>query len=249
MLTALMLYGSRARGDFNASSDVDLLGVSPTLPSHLVSEGNIKLNIYHQDVLLNMAVDGSLYVWHLKCEGKTIFDHEQSLNNILSSFVLKKDYSKKRYEAAMTGWLLFSPGVLDSQNELIVSTVVYVVRTIAYSILAEKNTPAFSLRDVMLHISDDNLKKLWLIKHKSSMRNAELERFGNFMLRYAGPAPHWAGMSLTDIPPDGLTSFARRRCKEIMTSISTLADAPPPQDVGGDEHKFSDYDIGIDDRG
>ena len=218
-LISLAIYGSHARGDYVSNSDVDLFGLATSMPSRLVTVGNIKLNIYDYSLFSEMAQNGSLYVWHLKEEGKIIFDFESKLKDIFFAFKLKKDYSIERIDAAQIGWLLFSPETFCIHNKLRVDTIIYVLRTIVYSFLAERNIPAFSLREAIKHYKEEDVARLWMLKSSNIVSNDDLVCFQGFLNRTTGVPPSWMGRQLEDIIDYfDKSSFAYRRCKELMAS-------------------------------
>lgn len=218
-LISLVLYGSRARGDYGTGSDVDLFGLACDMPSKLIAINNIKLNVYEKGLFADMANQGSLYVWHLQQEGKIIFDFGNEFRNMLASFKLKNDYSYERSEAANVGWLLLSPDSFSAQNGLRLNTIIYVLRTIVYSFLAERNTPAFSLQEAIKYYNDYDVVRLWTLKAGNSITEDDLVRFQGFLNRTTGPAPTWVGNHLDKISKElNKTSFAYRRCRELIAS-------------------------------
>ena len=225
-INALMMYGSCARGDYSASSDIDLLGLSGTGDegkTRLYSIGNLKINIYSEDDFRALSMAGSLYVWHLRSEGKILLDLNGILERNLNLFSLKRDYSDARHDAALVGWLLFSPEVRNTSSTLIISTITYCVRTIAYSYLAEKAIPAFSLRDVVPNLKDDpfladEVKYLWSLKMNNHVSDLDMNRFDQFLQKHVGPHPSWYGNSLSEIANiyADKTNFVGKRCRELL---------------------------------
>lgn len=94
---AIVLYGSVARGDDDASSDLDILvvGMSPELPNAVRSllREDLPLNVSHYtwDEFFSMRTTGSLFLRHLAQEAKPLhFDgdgmkrYERALCNLPS---------------------------------------------------------------------------------------------------------------------------------------------------------------------
>lgn len=79
---AVMLYGSAARGDSSDSSDVDVVQLVPSEPGTTVN-GNISIVSYLPSQLREMALEGSLFVWHLCVEGLILRDTDDALKSIL----------------------------------------------------------------------------------------------------------------------------------------------------------------------
>lgn len=92
---ALMYFGSVARGDSDVYSDCDifavcasvtreeLLGIKSKLANEIDEKANV--SVYTMEDLLVMAQKGSLFLWHLKLEGKKIFSKCNILNNLFAN--------------------------------------------------------------------------------------------------------------------------------------------------------------------
>ena len=105
-LEALVLFGSTARGDSDAGSDVDVaaFGESTTMAdliglktrlSRCVGE-HVSLSVYSKATAELMASSGSLFLWHLRLEGKVITQKSDWFGTLLRSLV---PYSKRKAEA------------------------------------------------------------------------------------------------------------------------------------------------------
>ena len=91
---AVWLYGSRARGDEDVLSDIDVFVVSDAEVSkkeitQLVPElpGDISVSQYSWDEVIGMAGYGSLFLHHLRTEGQVLWEAptgEGKLFNLLS---------------------------------------------------------------------------------------------------------------------------------------------------------------------
>lgn len=93
--TAIWLYGSHARGDSDAKSDVDILlvadkAVRPRLPRHVTQLGKPSISRYSWEELEGMANQGSLFMQHLLLEGVSLYESKESrgrLKRLLSGLV------------------------------------------------------------------------------------------------------------------------------------------------------------------
>ncbi len=107
MTPAVILYGSRARGDFHPHSDVDLiLAKESGQPEPPLLTDRSSIHIYPQDWLLVEAERGELFVGHLVTESVALYDPDDFLSSLRSRFRLRSSYeSEKKIAAAALGLL------------------------------------------------------------------------------------------------------------------------------------------------
>ncbi len=84
---AALLFGSQSRGDAVAGSDTDvavfanaasaaqLIEIKRDLVLQCLRESTINFSVYSTKTAKAMALQGRLYLWHLKLEGQPLFDH------------------------------------------------------------------------------------------------------------------------------------------------------------------------------
>jgi len=86
------LFGSYARGESEISSDIDVLFISETNCTELVErmlsemgilQEKIDLSHYTRDGIRTLASKGALFTWHLKEEGKPLYQASSWLNELL----------------------------------------------------------------------------------------------------------------------------------------------------------------------
>lgn len=223
-ILALMLYGSYARGDVSQDSDIDILAVEDTGPIARREAGRTILSTYPLSAILKMSSTGSLFVWHLISEGIEIYDTSGVFSSIRAQFVLRSDYSPERKIAADVGWALLSQGAPTGTTSA-VKALLYSVRTIAISHLAERGIPAFSKGDVLRLFPDRDLDSIWADKYclsVSSDTKAALERY---LARHAGPPPRWASGSFEDALNDrSLSMLVTRKMLAMLAESGVTVD-------------------------
>jgi hypothetical protein len=89
----LLLYGSRARGDARAGSDVDLLlaTADDDLRTPTTTQG-VSLHRYPQCWLEKSAKAGTLFSYHVAFEGLALEDPDDFLGSLRALFVAKSSY-------------------------------------------------------------------------------------------------------------------------------------------------------------
>ena len=92
-VATVILYGSRARGDYDRASGRDICLVFDDIPfapvelspreelSSLVPEA-ANVTIYSRTEFATMVRNGSLFAWHLKLEGQIIFAQDSTIQSI-----------------------------------------------------------------------------------------------------------------------------------------------------------------------
>lgn len=145
----LMLFGSFARGDESPTSDVDILELSERRRRPYRS-GRISVSVYDKPTLTRMAECGSLFVLHLRLEGKVLRDESGVLAKCLQNYRRPASYEPFRSALRQLANLL---DVNEDQyrkywrpyNDL----ALYIVRTEVYAQLEEASQPMFSLRAIL----------------------------------------------------------------------------------------------------
>lgn len=216
-ILALMLYGSCARGDASPESDIDLLAVHNEEMIARRETGRAILSLYPHATLRRMSSEGSLFVWHLISEGIELFDCANVFQDVRSSFTLKTDYSLERGIASEIGWSLLCEGAPVDTPEA-VKAMLYAVRTIAISRLAERNTPAFSRRDVIARFPDPDIDHLWAEKYHPAITPAGRDALRRFLERNVGRRPQWASGTILDaLNNKSVSVFALRKMLSMLS--------------------------------
>lgn len=164
----LMLFGSFARGDESPISDIDVLELAERRRRPYRS-GRINVSVYDRQTLTRMAERGSLFVLHLRLEGKCLRDDSGALMSCLEKYRRPTTYDPFRLALRQLANLL---DVSEEQyrnnwrpyNEL----VMYIIRSEVYARLDEAGQPAFSLRMISANPRiDPQVRSLLQAKDKS----------------------------------------------------------------------------------
>ncbi|MEU4162684.1 nucleotidyltransferase domain-containing protein [Actinoplanes sp. NPDC026670] len=154
---ALMLYGSRARGDFVDSSDFDILRLCQRdFPTKKF--GRVSISSYtHQQL---ESATGTLFGTHLKRDGRAIFDPSSQLSNIVSNLqpAIPADLLRRvrRYSQIL--------GVSEAEAHEYYPGLVrlgrYLLRTAIYAQALELGRPCFSVRELAKRFEKPELETL-----------------------------------------------------------------------------------------
>jgi predicted nucleotidyltransferase len=104
-LKAVILFGSAARGDEDLHSDRDVCAIVDDLPDRhvhflkrrvaaLYHTDPQSVSAYRQSTVSQMAEAGSLFLWHLKREGRILYDRRGTARRMLSSLAEYRRYSE-----------------------------------------------------------------------------------------------------------------------------------------------------------
>jgi predicted nucleotidyltransferase len=105
-ICGISLFGSAARGDQDQGSDIDILMLIQNAPLNRVIELRNwcadALSVPHETVspytleaARAMASSGSLLLWHLKLEGRLIFQRQDAIDSLLETLKPFADYNNE----------------------------------------------------------------------------------------------------------------------------------------------------------
>lgn len=145
-ILAVALFGSRARGDEDPSSDVDLLLVTAEGPARHASMGDLSLSFYPLPDLHARARSGNLFLCHVLREGRTLYDPEACFPTLQAEFRLRPSYAAAIHQAADLAWYMVRFGRRYPDTSLFRRRIAWCVRTILIARSAELGTPTFAPR-------------------------------------------------------------------------------------------------------
>lgn len=100
-MKSLVLFGSKARHDSDAGSDIDLLGIYDGEKIKSISHESVNLFLYPEKTILEKMESGDLFALHLKKESIPLYGGE-IITEVFSKFKYKENYD---YEVSMAIFL------------------------------------------------------------------------------------------------------------------------------------------------
>lgn len=159
---ALLMYGSRARGDAVAGSDVDLLALVNThRPSTYAGDVNVS---YYTGEQLATGI-GTLFGAHLKRDSKIFWDPEGLLATAVNAM---GDVDTRRlFRRAWTMSALFTTPEQDLPKYLpgLLREARYLLRSCLYAQAIADGHPCFSVRELAARHNDPHLALLLASRH------------------------------------------------------------------------------------
>jgi hypothetical protein len=147
--TALLLYGSHARGDAQEASDIDVLQVTPTHTAPY-AVGRVNVTCYTLEQLLRLARKGGLFARHLVEEALPLADPHNVLGALKSAYVRPLDYHGVKREVCGCAPLLDAADPQFNENaEGLSSLVSYLIRTYLYATAFDHRAKSFAMGHVL----------------------------------------------------------------------------------------------------
>ncbi len=180
-VSAILLFGSRAREDNGRGSDTDLLLISPPGTPQHKSIGHLSMFFYPWEKLTNDAREGDLFVCHIVREAKPVFDPLGQLDQLRSKFRLRTSYAREIAHARDLGWFLDHHARALNSN-LVVRRMVWCIRTILIARLAERGTPVFAPLELAM-AAPASAADLLADRHQRRLDITMRQRFRQYMMQ------------------------------------------------------------------
>ena len=179
-ITAVLLFGSRARGDNSRGSDTDLLLISPLGRPRHKSSGHLSMFFYPWANLLADAGQGDLFVCHLTMEAQPIFDPTRCLDQLRAEFKLRESYAREIRQASDVGWFL-DRHADELDADIAARKMLWCVRTILIARSAERGQPVFA--PTRLAATTSSKAAAWLLvrRHRWKVDSVSRHRFRRFL--------------------------------------------------------------------
>jgi hypothetical protein len=180
-ISAMLLFGSRARNDHAPESDTDLLIIVPGFHPRHTSVGHVSMFFYPRTKLLADAAQGDLFVGHLVQEAKPFFDTNGKLVELRAAFRLRTSYAEEIGKALDFGWFLARYGG-DLDSGVVARRMIWCLRTILIARSAEAGTPVFAPLALVARATSEAARALLVDRHRLKPDTMIRHRFRRFLV-------------------------------------------------------------------
>jgi predicted nucleotidyltransferase len=188
-IIALALFGSCARRDDNAASDVDLLAVVEGGKRWNRSERRINTSFYGRRLLLSMSSEGNLFALHLVHEARTLYDGGHFFQGFRAAFRYKSSYESEIKEASDVGWFIFRRFREFQDGSIAARKVAWSVRTILIARAAENRQPIFAADALADFANSPAVRSLIKVKSEEMIPTKIIDDLGDFLLTFGAREP------------------------------------------------------------
>jgi predicted nucleotidyltransferase len=184
--TSVMLFGSYARNDARPNSDVDILQLlDKRSPPYKV--GQLSVTVYDVSGLMALASRGSLFVLHLRCDGRILRDAKGHFAKILSAYKPPLSYEPFKRDLRLALNLLDVDKTLyGTRSKSFISLALYLLRTTLYIEFAEIGRPTFSVWAIAKNRRDEKLQRLFEAKYSEDAPYSEFLAIIQYLENHLG---------------------------------------------------------------
>ena len=155
-MKALAIFGSTARHEREASSDMDLIGLYDEAAVKSITEQSVSLFMYPENKLVEMMTNGDLFALHLVKEALPIYGIE-IFECIFSKFNYKENYQQEmNISLYVADYILKNYEMLKDYSEAN-KKLSWSLRTFIIAVSANERKPVFSKVKISEYLSFPNL--------------------------------------------------------------------------------------------
>jgi predicted nucleotidyltransferase len=227
----LLLYGSRARGDFDARSDVDLSAITANDAPELVKIARTTTMAYPLDHTLRAARSGSLFAFHMVSEAKVLFESEPVFARIQRAFQFRDDYTPVIRMCSDAGWFLVRHYEKATHASKFNQAMAWCTREMLIARAATERSPVFSADGLAEFVGCSAVVPVVRSKRSAVIDPAIVQQFQGILSEFGTPEP---------TPPLTLSVAAHRfradRNSAGVIAIRAFRDQTVDADSGGGPH-------------
>lgn len=230
-ILCLLLYGSRARGDHDIHSDVDLTAITAGDTAESVTFARTTTTAYPLDDALRAARSGSLFVFHLVSEGKVLFESAPVFGRIRQAFQFRDDYMPVIRMCSDAGWFLLHHREKATDARKFNQAVAWCTREMLIARAATERSPVFSADGLAEFVGCGAVGPVIRSKRNAVIDTAILHEFRGILGEFGAPEP----------ATHPVLSSAEHRFRSARNSAGVIAmrafrDHAVGSDVEGGQH-------------
>lgn len=177
----LILYGSCARGDQKAGSDVDMLAITNERHYRMIVKNNVNLACYPNKLIFGIAKAGELFALHLVKEGVPIFDPSGLFDQFKQTFQVKNSYQNELSNAIDLGWYLVARHKEIGNKTLVNRRITWCVRTMLIAEAATLGNFIFSTKALVEFSNNEHIFELISLKDGQSLNTKRITEFRHLL--------------------------------------------------------------------
>lgn len=183
---ALLIYGSRARGDAVPGSDLDLLALV-TKPRASTYSGDVNVSYYTREQLSTGI--GTLFGTHLRRDAKIVWDEHGRLTRAIAE--MGEVDTGRLLSRVLSMSALFTSLDQDLPKYLrgLLRQARYLLRSSLYAQAIASGNPCFSVRELAIRHNDANLAYLLASRRRDEETVTDLEDCLSRLRRLIGEFP------------------------------------------------------------
>jgi hypothetical protein len=183
--TAVVLFGSRARGDASPDSDVDLLiWTAEEFPRHSCI-GSLSLSFYPRRQLLQKARVGDLFIGHLVHEAVVIHDPFGLLLELRNAYRVSPNLRADIVNAADLGYMILDHN-FQFDDVVLNRRIGWVTRTILIARAIESGQHVYAAGQLATMFKEPNALTLIAAKDEKTIQDDKFELFRQFLSKWSG---------------------------------------------------------------
>jgi predicted nucleotidyltransferase len=180
-IIGLALYGSRARGDHDQDSDVDLLAITDDSGPRTISAAGTTISCRPHDVVLRRAALGDLFVLNLVSEAVILYEAWPIFEELQQAFRYRDNYDREIGLASDVGWFLLRNAAAFDDAGLLNRKMAWCARTIVTARAANEQRPIFSVGRLADFSGSPELLAVVKNKHRRTIDGAVFHAFQAFL--------------------------------------------------------------------